>query len=255
MGFPAAEIHRSRFPPKSAARNPMGTSQKNCWAVEPILLTQLRGRNGGCRARSAYAAHAIAHLTTTVEKCRHAQAHKNALKYRSSASRHSNASAHVCRRARKFTRQAVAVVARITQIATPLRPIRTGHAARTNRDTALDRQVAELKHSTHSSFESELERVSASARLRPASGQDYRRHQITLHAMATAGSHPDNACATDIRCVRARYPRKTRRDARFASLRAYTRRFGRSRAVFPRFVRVGGNLRPPAALIRAACLF
>ena len=82
--------------------------------------------------------------------------------------------------------------------------------------------------------------MSASARLRPASGQDYRRHRITLHAMATAGSHPDNACATDVRCVRARYPRKTRRDARFASLRACTRRFGRSRAVFsPNCVRVG----------------
>ena len=92
--------------------------------------------------------------------------------------------------------------------------------------------------------------MSASARLRPASGQDYRRHQITLHAMATAGSHPDNACATDVRCVRARYLRKTRRDARFASLRAYTRRFGRSRAVFPPICAGRrGNLRPPAAFI------
>ena len=123
--------------------------------------------------------------------------------------------------------------ARITQIATPLRQIRTGHAARTNRDTALDRQEAALTHKTHSSFEFELERASASARFRPVSGQDYRRHQITLHAMATAGSHPDNACATDVRCVRARNPRKTRRDARFASPRAFTRRFGRFRAVSP----------------------
>lgn len=233
MGFPAAEIHPSRFPPKSAERKSYGNQSENCTAVEPILDTQLRGRNRGSRARGASAAHAIARLATTVEKRRHAQAYTNALKYRSSPSRHSNASAHVRRRARKFARQAVAVVARITQIATPLRQIRTGHAARTNRDTALDRQEAELTHKTHSSFEFELERASASARFRPVSGQDYRRHQITLHAMATAGSHPDNACATDVRCVRARNPRKTRRDARFASPRAFTRRFGRSRAVFP----------------------
>lgn len=43
MGFPAAEIHRSRFPPKSAARNPMGTSQKTAGRLSQFSSPSFAG--------------------------------------------------------------------------------------------------------------------------------------------------------------------------------------------------------------------